>query len=247
MKGLQIQVLLYLVKWCSCFQVLFVFWFITVIKSLYFVGGMNLGGYRVLRAFYVLLHSQHHWWSRGSGKRMSFYLAGCYFTHINVRVKIILLFSCSIVQSHYVFTQRVIDTLNLEKFESMDDVNGLNSWLEVTPHPPPMHVYVLWKHYCHCITHLQEDLIPGIYSDNFEGSNTTNITTGATGWLLQGPVRVAQIRSNLFKCAEDLHPNLRKYPYQCTVHITDTLWPSSFSSNRFFLDILHRRLFSHAT
>lgn len=34
-------------------------------------------------------------------------------------------------QSHYVFTQRVTDTLNMDSFKEVNDVNGLNSWLEV--------------------------------------------------------------------------------------------------------------------
>jgi len=94
---------------------------------------------------------------------------------------------------------RVSSTLNQKTFELISDVPTLNNWI-------------------------QNVLVPSVFSDNFEASGSLNgpgdpddDTKAASGWIIQGPVRIAQLRSSRFDCSDDMPgPVSKKYSFRCT-------------------------------
>lgn len=99
--------------------------------------------------------------------------------------------------SPFYFASRLGSTLDVKGFNLIRDPDALNAWL-------------------------QKSLVPALYSSNFEAAGTWNASGApndelrpATGWLIQGPVRVAQLRSQVEPCPAV--PDMQDtYPFECT-------------------------------
>ena len=88
--------------------------------------------------------------------------------------------------SYYRFNAALDATMGLSDFSSITEESALNTWLET-------------------------NLVDNLYSTNFEGCGSLNSAfnpeaanleedlTAANGWLVQGPVRIAQLRSKIFE------------------------------------------------
>jgi len=112
--------------------------------------------------------------------------------------------------SPFAFTNRLVSTLGFTKFHLITDVAGLETWIG-------------------------DLFLDGIYSPNFEaaGSETgpvdPELTVGASsGWVMQGPVRIAQLRSKTYNCKADMHSFVKSFPYRCTHSRKLTYFNSEF-------------------
>lgn len=114
--------------------------------------------------------------------------------------------------SYYRFSAGLDATLGLSSFEEIKDAASLSAFL-------------------------QADLVPRLYSPNFEGVGSANHPFGydaededneedddayysslgaANGWLIQGPVRVGQLRSKTFDCGDAVPKPMNKFAFTCT-------------------------------
>lgn len=102
--------------------------------------------------------------------------------------------------SSYKFTERLSTTLKLSNYKKITEPEELTNWLA-------------------------DDFVDTIFSKNFEG---TSNTSAATGWIMQGPARVAQLRSKTYDCSADMHGLLQNYGYECTYNRKLTYTASGF-------------------
>lgn len=115
----------------------------------------------------------------------------------------------------YHYTRMVTSTLKLDEWAEIVTPDDLTSWFE-------------------------GKFVDAVFSDNFEASGTDdgppdfmNTDIAPTGWLIQGPVRIAQLRSNIFDCKNDMpHPLRNGFQFRCTHSREMAYFSSHFNEDK---------------